>query len=278
MPEESKELATVDKDMLAKLREGSGESTSTRQFVPIIQVDNRKVPEKLSSGRETEVLCEPRWKRLDKDENGNYVTTELKPFGGAVLKIMWQVDNQGKWDPAAGKMVSNGAPFFTSQLFNPSVFFGQGLVNIRYAEDGRTEAMTYKELKGMYPEMFKLTGWMFVLYNGEVIRVKVTGASRSALFDYLKVFKANDSISAHPTVFGVEYVEKPQPHNRAKFSVATDPDIQFDINKVLEYQTEINKMFSSASHKVMEAMGGEVVEEGVVEEDNEIKVAAIPFG
>jgi len=275
MSEESKELATVDKDVLAKLREGSGENTPQRPFIPIIQVDNRKVAEKLSSGRETEVLCEPRWKRLDKDENGEYVTTELKPFGGVVLKIMWQVNNQGKWDAASGRMVPNGAPYFTSQLFNPSVFFGNGLVNIRYTEDGRTESMTYKELKGMYPEMFKLTGWMFVLYNNEVVRVKVTGASRSSLFDYLKVFKANDSISAHPTVFGVEFVEKPQPHNRAKFEVATDPDVPFDINKVLEAQTQINEMFNSSTHKVMEAMGGEVVEEGVVEE--EIKVDAIPF-
>lgn len=276
MSEEKKEVAIVDKDKLAALREGSGESTSQRPFVPIIQVDNSKEATTLANGRTVDALCEPRWKRLDKDENGEYKITTMDSFLGVVLKIMWQVDNSGKWDAAIGKMVSNGAPFFSSSLFNPSVFLGKGLVNIRYAEDGRTESMTYQELKGTYPELFKLTGWMFVYYNGEVVRVKVTGASRGPLFDYLKEFKSNDSISAHTTAFEAEYVDKPQPHNKAKFSIATDPTIPFDIDKVIEMQAEINSLFNSTAHKLVEVMGGEIVGESEIPEE-EIKVENIPF-
>lgn len=268
---ETKDVAVVDKDKLAALREGSGENTPQRPFMPIIQVDNSKELTKLPDGREVDALCEPRWKRLDKDENGEYKTTTLKSFGGVVLKIMWQVTNDGKWDATTGKMVSNGAPFFSSSMFNPSVFFGNGLVNVKYAEDGRVEAMKYQDLKATYPQLFKLTGWMFVLYNNEVVRVKVSGASRGPLFDYLKVFKSNDSISAHPTVFAAEYVDKPQPHNKARFSIATDTKTPFNIDEVLEFQTEINSLFNSTANKIAESIGGEVVEE------EEIKVEAIPF-
>lgn len=275
MSKEKKEIAVVDKDKLAALREGSGESNSQRPFIPILQVDNTKELTKLPDGREVDTLCEPRWKRLDRDESGEYKTTHIKSFGGVVLKVMWQVANDGKWDPSQNKMVSNGAPYFTSSLFNPSVFLGHGLVNIRYSNDGRVESMSYRDLKATYPELFKLTGWMFVLHNNEVVRLKITGASRGPLFDYLKSFRANDSVSAHPTVFAAEYADKPQPHNRAKFSIATDPGAPFDIDQVLKYQQEINSLFNSAVNQVVESLGGEVI--GKVEAEEEIKVEDIKF-
>lgn len=275
MSEEKKEIAVVDKDKLAALREGSGESNAQRPFIPILQVDNTKELTKLPDGREVDALCDPRWKRVDRDESGEYKTTTLKSFGGVVLKIMWQVANNGKWDPAQGKMVSNGAPFFSSSLFNPSVFLGHGLVNIKYADSDNVEAISYRDLKVKYPELFKLTGWMFVLHNNEVVRLKITGASRGPLFDYLKTFKANDSISAHPTVFAAEYIDKPQPHNKAKFSIATDPGAPYDIDQVLKYQDEINSLFNSAAQQLAESMGGEVIEDSVIED--EIKVEDVKF-
>lgn len=270
---ENNQVAVVDKDKLAALREGSGENMPQRPFMPIIQVDNSKELTKLPDGRELDTLCEPRWKRLDKDESGEYKTTTIKSFSGVVLKIMWQVANDGKWDASSGKMVPNGAPFFSSAMFSPSVFFGQGMVNIKYVEDGSTSSMTYKDLKATYPDLFKLTGWIFVIYNHEVVRVKLTGASRGPLFDYLKTFKVNDSISAHQTLFAAEYVDKPQPHNRAKFSI--DQNSAFDIDTVLKYQSEVNALFSSVAQKVTEALGGEIISSSEVVD--EIKVEDIKF-
>lgn len=281
MPDEKKELAVAGADLVAQLRANSGEATGeAMKFIPILQVDNKK--EKVTvEEREVDVLCKPRWKRTDRDENGEYAESIIPSFGGVVLKVMWQVANDGKWDPNQNKMVSNDAPNFRSSLFHPDVFFGKKYLQIKYTGDsefhkaGDLESLTYPELKAKFPELFKLTGWVFFLHNNELVRLKVTGASRAPLFDFLKSFKANDSVSAHPTVCSAEYGDKPQPHNKATFTVATDPNVPFDINQVLEFQDGLNKLFNTATSKIMEAMGGEVIAEEVHED--EIKVENIPF-
>lgn len=274
MEKESKELTTeLSKEVLAKMRESSGEASGDdRVFIPIFQVDNLK--EKVDvNGRQVDALCEPRWKITRKDADGNYVEETIKSFGGVVLKIMWQVMNNGKWDATAEKMVANDAPFFRSGLFSPVVLFGKKLLTIKTA-DGETESMTYPELKEKYgKENFKLIGWVFVLYNNELVRLKMTGASRSPLFDYPKLFGPNDSISAHGTIFSAEYVEKPQPHNIAKFELAKDGP-KIDFAKVLEIQADLNTIFDNKASKITEAMGGEIIEEVEAED---ISVEKIPF-
>jgi len=274
MPEEVKALATVDKDLIAKLRENSGESdVEQAPFIPIFQVDNAKEKTDVG-GREVDILCKPRWKRTDK-KGDEYVTTNVDSFGGVILKIMWQVINNGKWDPAQGKMVANDSPFFSSQLFSPTVLFGKKLLTIKYSGDSVIESLTYPELKAKFGKDFQLIAWVFVLFNGELIRLKMTGSSRSAVFDYPKEFKSDDSISAHNTIFSARYEDKPQPHNVAVFTLCTDDSIKYDAEMVVNFGTELSKMFDSKTNKVLEVLGGEVVEDVEIEDD--IKVDAIPF-
>lgn len=274
MPEEEKALATVNKDLIAKLRENSGEADQeSAPFIPIFQVDNTKEKTDVG-GREVDILCKPRWKRTDK-KNDEYVTTTVESFGGVILKIMWQVMNNGKWDTAQGKMVANDAPYFTSQLFSPTVLFGKKLLTIKYSEDASIESMTYPELKAKFGKDFQLIAWVFVLFNGELVRLKMTGSSRSAVFDYPKEFKADDSISAHNTIFSARYDDKPQPHNVAVFTLCTDDSIKYDAEMVVEYGEQLSQMFNTKANKVIEVLGGEVVEDVEIEDD--IKVENIPF-
>jgi len=264
MTKETKEVATTsekglmteqDQAVIEQLRANSGEGQA-RPFIPIYQVDNTKVKEKMSDGREVDALCAPRWKRTDKD-GVEYVTSNMPTFKGVILKTMWQVENKGKWDPAANKMVANDAPMFSSHLFSPSVLFGHSLLNIKLTDSGEILSMTYPELKAKFEKSFNLIGWVFVLTSsGELVRIKATGASRSPLFDYPKTFRANDSISAHTTLFSATYEEKPQPHNIAKFELSDEP---VDISIVLTYQNELNMLFDNAATRTVEALGGEVL-------------------
>lgn len=259
-----KELMTEqDQAVIEQLRANSGEGQA-RPFIAIYQVDNSKVKEKMSDGRETDVLCAPRWKRTDKDGQ-EYVSSNFPTFKGVILKIMWQVENKGKWDATANTMVANDSPFFTSPLFSPSVLFGHSLLNIKLTDTGEIVSMTYPELKAKFGKDFSLIGWVFVLTNsGELVRVKATGSSRSPLFDYPKTFRSNDSISAHTTLFSAAYEEKPQPHNVAVFSLDNDP---VDINAVLTYQNELNMLFDNAATKAAEVLGGEVMSTEPINED-----------
>jgi hypothetical protein len=270
MPEE-KALATVNKDLIAKLRENSGEAdVEQAPFIPIFQVDNKKEKTDVG-GREVDILCKPRWKRTDK-KGDEYAVTNIESFGGVILRIMWQVVNNGKWDPAQAKMVPNGAPYFTSPLFNPTVLFGKKLLTIKYSGDNGSESLTYPELKAKYGKEFQLIGWVFVLFNNELVRLKMTGSSRSAVFDYPKEFKGDDSISAHNTIFSAKYDDKPQPHNVAVFTLCTDDSIKYDADMVVEYGSQLSTLFNSQASKVIEAIGGEVVSE-----DGDINVEQIPF-
>lgn len=251
-----KELMTEqDQAVIEQLRANSGEGQA-RPFIAIYQVDNTKEKTKMPDGREVDALCAPRWKRTDKD-GIEYVTTNMPTFKGVILKTMWQVENKGKWDPAAKMMVANDAPMFSSSLFNPSVLFGHSLLNIKLTDTGEVLSMTYPELKAKFEKNFNLIGWVFVMtQDGELIRIKATGASRSPLFDYPKTFRANDSISAHVTLFSATYEEKPQPHNIAKFELSDEP---VDINAVLTAQSELNMLFDNAATRTAEALGGEVL-------------------
>jgi len=264
--EKSKEVSTTSKQelmteqdqaVIEQLRANSGEGQA-RPFIAIYQVDNTKVKEKMSDGREVDALCAPRWKRTDKD-GVEYVTTNVPTFKGVILKTMWQVENKGKWDDKVGAMVANDAPMFSSPLFSPSVLFGHSLLDIKLTDTGEILSMTYPELKAKFEKSFNLIGWVFVLTNsGELVRVKAAGASRSPLFDYPKTFRANDSISAHVTLFSATYEEKPQPHNIAKFELSDEP---VDINAVLTAQSELNMLFDfdNAATRDAEALGGEVL-------------------
>lgn len=259
-------------DLIVKLREGSGEGgAQSFPFVPLIKVDNSKEMTKLADGREQEVLCPKRWVRADK-KGDDYVNTNIDGFGGVILVEKWFAYNKGKYNPATKTYDDNGTPTFKSKMFSPEVFFGKKIMTIKYEDGGSIEQMTYPEFKAKFTPNYKIECTLFVWYNNEVVRVKLAGASKGAIFDYKKLFKSNDSISAHKTAFEVMYESKPQPHNKALLKIADDVDIDIDWNDIVLAQAEINKMF--AADKLIETTGGEVIEE--VEAD-EIKVDEIPF-
>lgn len=246
-------IVKPDNDVLAKLRQGSGEGSGIDYpFVPLITIDNQKVKEDVN-GREVDVLCEPRYQRLDKIGE-DFLRSYMDEFKGVVLVVKWQVYNKGAWDATTNSYVDNGAPQFASRLFSPEVLFGHKTLTIKYKDSGETEELTYPELKakfstidGTNPDgspkkksLFKLECTMFVKVGDEIVRVKFKGASRGAVFDYK--FKSGDSISAHQTRFFAEYNDKPQPHNISKLEVADDGDI--DWAQIVADQEEINKLFT----------------------------------
>lgn len=67
-------------------------------------------------------------------------------------------------------------------------------------------------------------------------------------------------MSAHVTLFSVEYVDKPQPHNVAKFELTSDP---VDIDEIVAFQSMINDMYDNAATKMAEAFGGEVIDKPI---------------
>ena len=253
-------VATVNSEAIAKLREGSGENNGgDKIFLKIYQPDNTKEKTKMPDGREIDALCAPRWK-ITSNVDGEYQTSSVDSFKGVILKMMWQVENKGKWDQVTNTYISNNAPFFRSPLMSSSIFFGTKMVNIKLLETNEVLSMTYQELKNKFGDNFTLTGWTFVLVDGEIVRLKLNGSSRSAMFDYPKLFKNNDSMSAHVTLFSAEYVDKPQPHNVAKFELTSDP---VDIDEVVAFQSMINDMYDNAATKMAEAFGGEVIDKPI---------------
>ena len=195
MPDEKKELAVAGADLVAQLRANSGEATGeAMKFIPILQVDNKK--EKVTvEEREVDVLCKPRWKRTDRDENGEYAESIIPSFGGVVLKVMWQVANDGKWDPNQNKMVSNDAPNFRSSLFHPDVFFGKSAVN---AFLDAMDALGVKEKHFIEGNHESRVGRMIAkhaaAFHGivnvqKLYRLKERGYKFTAYGDYLKLGK-----------------------------------------------------------------------------------------
>lgn len=287
--EKSKELvAKPSEDTLAKLREGSGENSGNElPFVPLIVVDNTMIKETLASGAEAEVLCPGRYKRTDKVD-GEYVTSTIDSFTGIVLVMKWQLSNKGKWDDATGKYVDNGAPMFSTRLLPPDVMFGHRLFTVKYA-NGEKEQFLYPEFKekfsvvdGKNPDgsekrksLYTLEAiWFVKLLNGEIVRVKFRGASRAPLFEkngYLNSFKKGDSISAHKTLFTTKYEAKPRPHNLTVLELNDDEPTPVDWSQVVADQMEINRLFNGAIEEIADALGGEVVEDEVIDVD------AIPF-
>jgi hypothetical protein len=289
-PQEETALSVLpSKELLAQLREGSGENSGNDlPFVPLIVVDNTMTTETTADGREVEALCPGRYKRTDKVE-GEYVNTTIESFTGVVLVMKWQLSNKGKWDDASKAYVDNGAPMFATRLLPPDVMFGKRLFTVKYS-DGTNEQFLYPEFKarfsvadGQNPDgtekrkgLYNLEAiWFVKLLNGEIVRVKFRGASRAPLFEktgYLASFKGSDSISAHKTLFTTKYEAKPRPHNLTVLELNDDEPTPIDWTQVISDQAEINALFNNAAVHVMEALGGTVVteEEGIV-------VDEIPF-
>ena len=263
---------TPNEDVLKALREGSGTSGDELPFVPLITVDNSKVEEELTGGRKAMVLCPPQYNRLDKVD-GELVSTPIDSFNGIVLVVKWEVFNKGNWDDNKKEYVPNGAPFFRSRLFSPSVLFGKTKfeISVQEGEDDIVYSLTYPELKAKYSKMegdkrkslFKLQCTMFVKYNEELVRVRFKGASRTAVFDYLAKFKGKDSVSAHLTKFSATTNnEAANPYNESVLEINDGELFETDWAKVIAMQTEINSLFQSGkTEKLVE----DVEEEKIVE-------------
>jgi hypothetical protein len=266
-------------DVLKALREGSGTSGNDAPFVPLLTVDNSKVEEELAGGRKAMVLCSPRYNRIDRVE-GDYVSTPIDAFNGIILVVKWEVFNKGNWDDSTKSYVKNGAPFFRSRLFSPSVLFGKTKFDILIDDgaDGYIESLTYPELKAKYSQtvgdktkgLFKLQCTMFVKLGEELVRVRFKGASRTAVFNYLSSFKGSDSPSAHLTKFAAKTNnEAANPYNESVLSTNDDELFECDWNKVISMQADINALFNAGKT--------EKLEEDVVEKEEEINVPSVTF-
>lgn len=256
----------VNEDILKQLKEGSGESTRSFAFVPVLQIDNTQ-DTKVIDGNEEEVLCQPRWKLTEKVEEELVTKPFEKGFLGVILSIRYRVTK--KYEK------TSTMPFFYSQEFSPAAFQDGSQINLKFMDEGKTtDSLTYKEIKVQYAEKYTLTAILYVWYDNSVKKVKVHGVAMSALWDYLKLFKGKDSVSAHVTAFGTKRVKEPKPYNTIDLSISTDEGIVVDWQAILEAQKELNVIFNSYVNKVLEAVGGEVIAE---EDNEEIKVDQIPF-
>ena len=278
---EEKAIAVApNENDLKALREGSGTSGDELPFVPLITVDNSKIEEKLTGGRKAMVLCPPCYNRLDKVE-GELVSTPIDSFNGIVLVVKWEVFNKGNWDDNKKEYVANGAPFFRSRLFSPSILYGKTKfeISVQEGEDDIVYSLTYPELKAKYSKMegdkrkslFKLQCTMFVKYGDELVRVRFKGASRTAVFDYLAKFKGKDSVSAHLTKFAAETDnEAANPYNKSVLSINDEELFETDWAQVIAMQTEINSLFQSGKNE-------KLVEDVEEKKDDEIVVEEVPF-
>lgn len=258
--------AGVNEDILKQLKEGSGESTRSFAFVPVLQVDNLK-EDKIIDGNEEQVLCQPRWKLTKKVEEELVTEPFEKGFLGVILSIRYQVTK--KYEK------TSTMPFFYSQEFSPAAFQDGSKINLKFMDEGKTtDSLTYKEIKVQYAEKYTLTSILYVWHDNSVKKIKIHGAAMSALWDYLKLFKGKDSVSAHVTAFGTKRVKLPQPYNTVDLSISEDTAIVVDWQAILEAQKELNTIFNSYVNKVLEAMGGEVVAE---EDNDEIRVENVPM-
>lgn len=195
------------------------------------------------------------------------------------MVLKWEVFNRGNWDQNSQSYVSNGAPMFYSSLFSPEVLFGKKTLDIKIKNDtgeSTIETMTYPELKAKYSTkegdklktLFKLQCTIFTKIGDELVRVRFKGASRSAIFDYLKSFKGQDSISAHNTNFSAVCVtEVANPFNKSVLKVDDNKLFEVDWNKVVEMQAGVNKIFEQHQY----------VEEETNEPESEIEVGKVVF-
>lgn len=258
--------AGMSEEMLQKLKEGSGEGEGPQfNFIPQIEVDN-STEVKTVDGEEVEVLCQPRWK-ITKMIEGERVTEPYHPsFGGVVLVIRYQV--MKSYEPKEKQTL----PWFYSNEFSAGAFRSNEVIHLKF-EDEEVKDLTYQEIKAQYAGKYTLFASVYIWTDGAVHKLRLKKSNLTALWTYLKNFKGKDSVSAHPTVFGTIRKKEPKPYNTAEFKIAEDaPEI--DWANIVKTQEELNSLFDSQSQQIIDAVGGDIVEEGLIED---IKVDDIPF-
>lgn len=256
----SNELANQNLELLNKLRDNSGENNAAPSLplLPLIEVDNRKVEEKVGD-RTLDVLCKPQFTVSEKsnevDENGKAIYKKVlfaDKFSAVILKIRYSVSK--KYDPQdAGFWFS---PEFDSFSDNVTV-----LQNKETLFSG-----SYADFKAAFAEKYVLHANVY-LYSPEVdaaYKLKVHGASRSAIWDYMKKFVKPDSMTAHLTEFSCEYVKAENPYNQM---VLKDLGMA-DLMKVLEKQDEL-KVYLAMFNK--ESKGNDGVAEVTLANGESVK-------
>lgn len=246
----SNELANQNLELLNKLRDNSGENNAAPSLplLPLIEVDNRKVEEKVGD-RTLDVLCKPQLTVSEKsnevDENGKTIFKKelfAEKFNAVVLKIRYSVSK--KYDPSE-------PGFWFSPEFDS---FSDSLTVLQNKEV--LFSGSYQDFKVAFAEKYVLHANLY-LYAPEVdaaYKMKVHGASRSVVWDYMKKFVKPDSMTAHLTEFSCEYVKAENPYNQL---VLKDMGVT-DLMKVLEKQDEL-KTYLAMFNK--ESKGNEGVAE-----------------
>lgn len=193
---ESQEVAKQNEEALAKLREMSGENNtpSFMPYIPMIEIRNTQEKKEVN-GKMATFLCDPAFmiteKTEERDENGKTIFKKVlyaPEFEGVVIKYRYLVEK--KYDPK-----SNTAYFRSYEFDN----FTDSSVEFK------GYSANWKQFKEDFNGKYTLYSIVYILVNNkDLVRLKVKGNSRSAVWDYMKTFTDGDSSSGFITKFSLE--------------------------------------------------------------------------
>ena len=230
-------VVTTERDQqLAKMRDRSGEGDSKPfPFVPVVEVDNHS-EEEMVRGRKVPVLCEPNFVMTSKNENDEYIKEPIGDvINGTIILVRYMVEK--KWSE------TDTTPYYRSFEFDPAAFQNPDIQVIIKQAGEEVFAGSYGEFKAAYAERYILSAILYVAdeIDGKLVRFKLKGVSRSAYWDYAKLFKRPDTVSAHKTKFSIATVsEGGKNYNHIVFNDEGEID---NLENVDRMQTELHEVF-----------------------------------
>lgn len=236
---QSTAVANQDADLIAQLRENSGENNGGggMPFIPTLEINNKENKKEVSiEGTMTEVRLDPKKEfNMTYKTDGGYETLPfIDTFSGVILKVRYMVDK--KWEE------KSTMPFFRSFEFDN---FQNSLLNVKFFEDGAPSFVgTYKDFKEQYDEKYTLWTILYLkpmdpITDSPIIKMKVKGMSKGIIWDYLKdVKKVAGSVSAVETKFSiVTNKEKAIPFNHLVLEVG---ERKPDLREIITIQKDLN--------------------------------------
>lgn len=184
--------------IMERMREESGERSLSSKFLklPVISVDNSKVMASVTMPNGTtsnqEVLCQPGFIITEKVGDEYKKQLFADKFEAVILSVRYFVKRKWHENEKDARL-----PFYKSLEFKSF----DSMIYVRQ-EKSWLNPMTYKQLQLFAGDENELWGVIYFMAEGEDIvrKMEVKGASRSAMFDYVKASRTLP-LSATYTLF-----------------------------------------------------------------------------
>lgn len=150
--------------------------------------------------------------RKAKDGKGLDATLLGTSISATILKVRMTADNGNK--KPQKRLYEFDSPM-------------QDSVELRIEGQQQAEVGSYKEHKENHPDL-KFRQVLYLYFNGEVCKMKVSGGSLKNLWEYLGSFGPSDTVMAYKTLFGSETVEHPEGAYQAFTFKRGEPEEKFE--------------------------------------------------